>query len=830
MKKKLLFTLPLLSLCALQAAVGTDSGLPKKETTKDKTESVLSPEVETLIKESKKILPDDTSSTPKATSSDKTKVHQEGVLSPEVEGLLHLITPALELKDGTVIKLDKNKLPKTFKGKLVPGNKDKARRAERYPSYVTPPISFSDKEGNVTASFRLVKRSNIDALYKSKAWSNKPIDYVKAELVVTAKKAPVEIKRVIFFNDVGVKDAKVSGYTDGSVLEGKGWYAGIEHPMAQVGITGGKKEDLDKWTPQNVATGKQTWLVEPKAGDSLKMSFNYTSGSHALQIIGVKLLSGDKILAQDIHAGSTGDKSTDNTYTLKVPAQAKGKLELVAEYKNTNETNSFGSITLEGAELLPAPPTISGSLPRSYVLNKGDKWAFSAVLGAAPEGQERRAFLNYLENERAKPYHLFVHYNSWYHLCISSNNNQDPLKRLTEENTLKAMKDMSDALYKKRGVFIQSYLWDDGWDDWNSLWNYHKGFPQGFTPLAKEAKAQKSGISAWLSPWGGYGHSKGKRVEYGQSQGLETIDGGYSLRAPKYFDAFKNRCLQMIKDYDMNMFKFDGIGAGTWASGAPLRIAPDLEGMMKLIGELRKAKPDVFINCTVGTWASPFWVLYADSIWRQGDDCDYKGVGNKREQWITYRDGTVYKRFAKDAPLFPLNSIMNHGVIVGEHSVPAPMPRGDSPEAIMSYGNEMWTMAGSGTNLQELYISPHLMTEKWWDITADAIKWARSVEDSLIDTHWVGGDPEQLQVYGYASWSPEKGSLTLRNPSDSAQVFEGCVAEWLNIPASGKKKMKAKTVYSSHGKTDKLPASSEEKVSFSLEPFEVKVLEFDFSK
>lgn len=26
------------------------------------------------------------------------------------------------------------------------------------------------------------------------------------------------------------------------------------------------------------------------------------------------------------------------------------------------------------------------------------------------------------------------------------------------------------------------------------------------------------------------------------------------------------------------------------------------------------------ISATVGTWASPFWTLYADSIWRQGGD------------------------------------------------------------------------------------------------------------------------------------------------------------------------------------------------------------------
>lgn len=633
-----------------------------------------------------------------------------------------LFTPAIELKNGTIISLKENsKNVKKIVGnkKILPGDPKKARRAERFNSLLGNTVSFTDKEDNLQISYRDITRSNINALYKGAQWTEEPLNYKKYELIVTAKKSPVDIKRVLFFNNAPVKDAKISGYTDGSVILGDGWYAGIEHPMAKVSIK----------------------------------------------------------------------DSEEKKHTI-----------------------------------------VEGFLPRNYVLEPNQKWNFSAVIGSAPKGQERRAFLNYLENERAFPYHLFIHYNSWYHLCISTNNNQDPLKRLTEKNTLKAMRDFSDALFKKRGVYISSYLWDDGWDNWDSLWEYHAGFPNKFKPLAEEAKRQKSGISAWLSPWGGYGHSKAKRVEYGKTQDLEIINGGYSLRAPKYFEAFKNRCLQMIKDYNMNMFKFDGMGAGTWASGAPEQIAPDLEGMLKLIMALRQEKPDVFINCTVGTWASPFWIIYADSIWRQGDDCDYKGVGNKREQWITYRDGTVYKRFPQNAPLFPLNSIMNHGVIVGEHSIPGPMPRGDSPEATTSFANEMWTMAGSGTNLQELYISPHLMTEKWWDITADAIKWARKNEISLIDTHWIGEAPESLKIYGYASWSPEKATIMLRNPSDTEETISGSLSKWLQLPDKSKSPRKVNIGYSStNRKSLKFDSPSKEQ-TITMSPFEVIVLDIDFSK
>ena len=43
--------------------------------------------------------------------------------------------------------------------------------------------------------------------------------------------------------------------------------------------------------------------------------------------------------------------------------------------------------------------------------------------------------------------------------------------------------------------------------------------------------------------------------------------------------------------------------------------------------------------------------------------------------------------------------------------------------------------------------------------------------DVLVDTHWIGGDPGKLEVYGFASWMPRKGIVMLRNPDDRPQEF-----------------------------------------------------------
>ncbi|MGA2258520.1 MAG: hypothetical protein ABSG53_27975, partial [Thermoguttaceae bacterium] len=60
---------------------------------------------------------------------------------------------------------------------------------------------------------------------------------------------------------------------------------------------------------------------------------------------------------------------------------------------------------------------ISCRVRRNAPLRKGETISQSFVIGVAPPGQMRRAFLYYLERERAHPYRPFLHYNSWYDIA-----------------------------------------------------------------------------------------------------------------------------------------------------------------------------------------------------------------------------------------------------------------------------------------------------------------------------------------------------------------------------------------------------------------------------
>ena len=133
-------------------------------------------------------------------------------------------------------------------------------------------------------------------------------------------------------------------------------------------------------------------------------------------------------------------------------------------------------------------------------------------------------------------------------------------------------------------------------------------------------------LGVWLSPFGGYGKPKEQRLQFGREQGYETNPTGFSLAGPKYYAAFRQACVDMIRKYGVNHFKFDGIAAGTYASGGAGYVL-DTEAMRRLMLELRQEDPQLYINLTTGSWPSPFWLRYADSVWRQGGDMGLAGKG-----------------------------------------------------------------------------------------------------------------------------------------------------------------------------------------------------------
>ena len=187
----------------------------------------------------------------------------------------------------------------------------------------------------------------------------------------------------------------------------------------------------------------------------------------------------------------------------------------------------------------------------------------------------------------------------------------------------------------------------------------------------------------------------------------------------------------------------------------------------------------MYVSATCGTWASPFWLLFVDSIWRQGMDSGHHGAGDTRQQWMTYRDMFCYERVVQVGPLYPLNSLMLHGIMIGDRPNRAPSGLAFDEKSV---ADEVWSFFGSGTCLQELYVSPDVPTDSMLDELAAAARWARANEDVLVDTHWIGGNPGKGEVYGWAAWRPGKGILVLRNPAEKPQTYAFALQDALELP------------------------------------------------
>ncbi|MDQ6886045.1 MAG: enterotoxin [Gemmatimonadota bacterium] len=449
------------------------------------------------------------------------------------------------------------------------------------------------------------------------------------------------------------------------------------------------------------------------------------------------------------------------------------------------------------------------SLPRELPIRPGAPITVSSVIGAARAGQLRRDFLGYLERERAHPYRPFLHYNSWYDLGYFS--------KFSEPEALAVIETFGTELVRKRGVALSSFLFDDGWDDPRTLWGFHSGFPNGFSALRDAARRYDTAPGVWMSPWGGYGKPKEERLAFGRAQGFETNAGGFALSGPRYYERFRDTCLRMVREYGVNQFKFDGTGNASSAFPGSL-FDSDFDAAIHLIDELRTERPELFVNLTTGTYPSPFWLRHADSIWRGGEDHDFAGVGSDRQRWITYRDGDTHHNVVKRGELYPLNSLMLHGLIYARHANKLNVdPHGDFDAEVRSY-------FGSGTQLQEMYITPTLQRSEW-DAIAESARWSRRNASTLVDTHWVGGDPLALEPYGWASWSADGGLLTLRNPADRVQRLPVDPERIFELPPGAARSFLARSPWARDRTRLPVMLRAGEEHVIELGPFQVLTLE-----
>jgi len=350
---------------------------------------------------------------------------------------------------------------------------------------------------------------------------------------------------------------------------------------------------------------------------------------------------------------------------------------------------------------------------------------------------------------------------------------KDPGRAMTEENVLRAIASFKERLVEERGLKLDAFVLDDGWDIYRSHWALNQDqFPRGLSPLVKALEAMDCQLGIWLGPIGGYSH-RDWRVEWMKAHGYEAVGDQMCVAGRRYHQLLKKRLTDFVGLDQVSYFKWDGI---QFTCNEPDHgHLPDIysrravmEAVIDLCRSVRALKPDIFLNITSGTWLSPWWLKYANTIWMQGYDYSYANVPSlsRRDRAMTYRDSVLYDNLVKLDFWFPIASLMTHGIIKGHLN-----QLGGAKEPLGKFTDNAVLYFARGISMWELYISPDFLTDKQWDILAGAVRWAKDRFSLLCSTEMIGGDPDERQAYGYVHLAGKQGLVAARNPDIEPQTL-----------------------------------------------------------
>lgn len=404
------------------------------------------------------------------------------------------------------------------------------------------------------------------------------------------------------------------------------------------------------------------------------------------------------------------------------------------------------------------------------------------VVGLSPNASIKKWFWKYVDKIRVAPLKPYLLYNCWYDLRAPEMV-KDPTRAMIEENVLQTIASFKKRLFEERGLNLDAFVLDDGWDVYRSDWVLNKDqFPNGLSPLAEALQSMMTELGLWLGPSGGYSH-RDWRVEWMKDHGYEVVGDQMCVAGGSYHKLLKKRLTNFVRSENISYYKWDGIQFT--CNEVEHGHLPDIysrravmESVIDLSRAVRAENPEVFLNITSGTWLSPWWLKYANIIWMQGYDYGYANVPSisRRDRAMTYRDSVLYDDLIKLDFWFPIANLMTHGIIKGYLQ-----KIGGEEEPLEKFTDNAVLYFARGISMWELYISPDLLSDREWDILAGAIRWAKDRFPVLCSTEMIGGDPDERKAYGYVHFLGKKGIVAVRNPYIEPQTLRFSLSELLGL-------------------------------------------------
>ncbi len=469
-----------------------------------------------------------------------------------------------------------------------------------------------------------------------------------------------------------------------------------------------------------------------------------------------------------------------------------------------------------------------------YYIGKGIQGEYSCpvtIMGGAKSNEMvdvQRAFYDYID-AIATPSTFRLQYNSWY----------DHMLNIDADNIEKSFFEI-EKYFSSNGIPpLDAYVVDDGWNDYkSSFWCFNKKFPNQLYDPTSISKRIGSSFGLWLGPRGGYNwpDSFAKRIEKAglgaynaQARDICVADKTYQKNVQEFI-------LKTTKDFDINYWKFDGFclkpctnSKHNHAVGGEhdmYYFTEMWQGWVNIFKNLRalrkKQGKDLWINMTCYVNPSPWWLQYVNSIWLQ-NSTDIGFASNVSHQAqvdaeLTFRDSRYYDSLCTRAWQIPNKYIYNHEPIYGNC-------------AKVDYTDEefekyLYFNACRGQALNELHLSYNMMNKSKWRILSTVLQWQKSNYDILERVTFIGGKPDDNNVYGYFGWTEEgDGIIALRNPTDEKAPLTLTLNKLMGCPED-LKDVNRYNVYNENAKESFDSYSYGDKIEMTLKPFEVKIFQF----
>lgn len=386
------------------------------------------------------------------------------------------------------------------------------------------------------------------------------------------------------------------------------------------------------------------------------------------------------------------------------------------------------------------------------------------VIGAAPRGGVRAAFLDYIDDIRLAPARWACCYNSWWTLP----------ERVDEPAILGLACELKSRLFEAQGVFFDFVATDAGWTDPRSIWRIdRRRLPQGFAPLRRIVESAGGRLGLWMSPSSVY--DLALDYDWARRNGyvLATRPSawgplhGVSLADPEYRRQTEEQLGRLVRENGFAHLKFDGFlateetphhGLLPGADSAEPLAAYALE----LIAAAKRANPQLvaeptFLNSYVN-YISPWIIKYADSVFGNSGGDYPRAIGpapDYRESCTNAREWYIFSSFGE--VWLPQNALQYFDVIQCDEGA--------------GFANHAAMAIGRGRFFLPAYINPVFMTGDDWAVFAGLLRWARKNQEVLRRTVELPARVEEGEPYAYAHWRGRRGVVAVRNPNNASQDY-----------------------------------------------------------